>query len=206
MRGRKAFTLIEVLVVCTIFAMLSVVDLIDYRRADRNRRLSAAADEMASRVKQAQGLAYANAKQLICSTDNKVCLSGSACDATYPTNCVSQYVTRYSVRFDTDGNNNKYMIGADYSSYGSFTVGEAIPNGTVTLPSDITMSSITSADNPPTRSATKYDLNFIYDSTNASPFITCSTNCLTTVVLKDGTTNATKTVTVQKRTGLVTVQ
>jgi prepilin-type N-terminal cleavage/methylation domain-containing protein len=206
MRGRKAFTLIEVLVVCTIFAMLSVVDIIDYRRADRNRRLSGAADEMASRIKQAQGLAYANAKQFICSTDNKVCLSGSACDASFPTNCVSQYVTRYGVRFDTDGSNNKYMIGADYSSFGSFTVGEAIPSGTVTLPSGITMSSITSADNPPTRSATLYDLNFIYDSTNASPFITCSSNCLTTVVLKDAQTNATKTVTVQKRTGLVMVQ
>ncbi len=200
MRGRKAFTLIEVLVVAAIFAMLSTASLVDYRNSDRNRRLSGAADEMASRIKTAQGMAYANAKQMICSTDSLVCKSGSACDASYPTNCNSQYVSRYGVRFDTDGNKNKYMVGADYANYGSFAVGEAVPNGVVTLPSGIVINSVT-----PAQVAGAYDLSYIYDSANASPFVTCSSNCLITVVLKDNQTNSTKTVTVQKRTGLVTV-
>lgn len=200
MRGRKAFTLIEVLVVAAIFVVLSMADLINYRKSDRSRRLSAAADELASRIKTAQGMAYANTKQMICSTDNLVCKSGSACDATYPTNCNNQYVPRYGVRFDTDSTKTKYMVGADYANFGNFVVGEAITNGVVTLPSGIIINSVT-----PAQVAGAYDINYIYDSANASPFVTCSSNCLTTIVLRDNQTSATKTITVQKRTSLVTV-
>jgi prepilin-type N-terminal cleavage/methylation domain-containing protein len=200
MRGKKAFTLIEVLVVAAIFAMLSTVDLINYRKSDRNRQLSNAADEMSSRIKEAQGLAYANAKQSICSTDNTVCKVASDCN-NIPSNCIKQYVSHYGVTFGTVADNTKYMIGADYSAFGAYVVNEAIPNGIVKLPSGIIILSVT-----PAHTDLFYDLNYIYDSANASPFVTCSTNCVTTVVLKDTVTNNTKTVTVQKRTSLVTVQ
>jgi len=200
MRGRKAFTLIEVLIVAAIFALLSVVDLIDYRKSDRTRVLSGAADEMSSRIKEAQGLAYANAKQSICSTDNTVCKVASDCN-NIPSNCIKQYVSHYGVRFDTDGTKTRYMIGADYAALGNYAVGEAIPNRVIKLPPNIIISSVA-----PTQVAGAYDLNYIYDSTNASPFVTCSSNCLATIVLKDTVTNATKTVTVQKSTGLVTTQ
>jgi len=196
-KKRKAFTLIELLVVVAIFAVLAASDLIDYRNSSRTQRLQRAADEMVERIKQAQGLAYANEKQMICTTDNLVCMSGSACDAAYPTNCINQYVSRYGIRFDTDGTKKKYMIGADYSGIGNFVTGESIPNGIVVLPSDITINSVT-----PAQVAGAYDLSYVYDSSNASPFITCSSNCVTTIVLKDNVANVTKTVIVQKRTGI----
>lgn len=198
MRFRKGFTLVEVITVAIIFSVLSTLVLFDFRTAGRKQRLQGTADEMASRIKQAQGLAYSNTKQIICSSDQKVCLSGSACDAGYPTNCTSQYIPRYGVRFDTDGTRTKYMIGADYSGYGGFTVNEAIPGGIMNLPSGIVIDSVT-----PAQVADQYDLNYIYDSSNASPFIPCASGCLTTVVLRDTISNATRTVTIQKQTGIV---
>jgi hypothetical protein len=49
-------------------------------------------------------------------------------------------------------------------------------------------------------------LVYIYDADNASPFVACSSNCTTTIVIKDTVTNLTKSVIVQKQTGAVYVQ
>jgi len=203
-RKRKGYTLIEIVVAAGIIAILSAQMILDLRGIGKAQRLQAAGNEMASRIKQAQGLAYSNTKQMICSTGNLVCRSGSACDAGYPTGCVNQYVSRYGVRFDTDGTQTKYMIGADYSDYVNFVAGEAIPGGVVTLPKGITISSVS-----PAQVAGAYDLNYIYDSANASPFVACAPSCAnTTITLKDAsvTPNLTKTVVIQKMTGLVSVQ
>ena len=205
-KNRKGFTIVELLVVSSILAMLATVVVLDMRGINKNQRLLAAANEMASRIKEAQGLAYSNAKQLLCTTgpnDGFVCGSGSACDA-LPADCVNQFVSRYGVRFDTDGNKTKYMIGADYANFGSFDAREAIPVGITTLPTGITISSVVLA-----QVAGAYDLNYIYDSADASPFISCGGSCAnTTITLKDSSVNPnlTHTVTVQKMTGLVSVQ
>lgn len=189
------------IVVSGIFALIAGFIIADFRSGNRTQRLVAAADALAASVKKAQGLAYANAKQMICSTDNLVCLSGSACDGTYPTNCVNQYVSHYGVAIDIDESHNKYMTGADYGGLESYVTGEAIPNGIVTLPSGIVIDSVT-----PAPAAGAYSLSYIYDAANASPFITCSSNCTTTVVLRDTETQVTKSVVVQKQTGTVYVQ
>lgn len=192
--------MLEVMVTAGIFALLASLILADFRNGGRNDRLKAAADEMASRIKQAQGMAYANTKQMICN-DNLVCLSGSSCDASYPTNCLNQYVSRYGVAFVLDGANNKYMIGADYANFGTYVDAEAIPKGIVTLPTGYIINSVT-----PAIVAPNYNLVYIYDAANASPFVTCSSNCTTTIVIKDTVTNLTKSVIVQKQTGAVYVQ
>ena len=195
--------MVEVLVVVAVFVTLSSIIVVDYRNNGRKQRLQGIADEMASRIKQAQGLAYASTRQNICSTDKNVCGAGSACDPS-TTNCSLAYVFRYGIRFDTDGTQKKYMIGADYDStrYGQFDVKEAIANGIVTLPSGVKITSVT-----PAQVAGMYDLDYIYDSSNYWPFLSCAANCLTTIVLTDTgvTPNITKTVTVQKQTGIVSV-
>jgi prepilin-type N-terminal cleavage/methylation domain-containing protein len=198
--SKKGFTLIEVLVVAGIFALIASMIMADFRNGNRLQRLTAAADELAANIKKAQGLAYANAKQMICSTDNLVCLSGSACDAAYPTNCATQYVSSYGVALSVGGN-TKYMVGADYTGTGSYVTGEAIPRGLVTLPSGIIINSVT-----PAPGGSAYALEYIYDASNASPFVTCSSNCTTTIVLKDPQITPTKSVIVQKTTGSVYVQ
>jgi len=190
----------ELVVVAGIFIVLSGIILADLRTGNRGQILQGAADEMASRIKHAQDLAYSSTKQNICSTDGKVCLSGSACDPSYPANCSMQYVTQYGVAFNV-GSSSKYMIGADYSSLGAYTTGEAIPNGLVTLPANIVINSVT-----PNITAPNYNLVFQYNSTNASPFMPCASNCKTTVVLKDNVSNRTKTVVYRVQTGLVTVE
>lgn len=193
------------MVVAGIFAILSTVILADMRTGGRVRILQNSADEMASRIKQAQTLAYSSTKQLICSSDDKVCRSGSACDASYPSGCSQQYITQYSVRFNV-GSVSKYMIGAEYNGthgvLGKYTVGEAVPNGLITLPVNIVINSVT----PAPAFADDYNLIFKYDSTNASPFVPCSSNCTTTVVLKDTITNTTRSVVYRVQTGLVTVE
>jgi prepilin-type N-terminal cleavage/methylation domain-containing protein len=201
MPSRKGFTLVEVLTVVIIFGMLSSLMVADLRNGGRLQRLSAAADELASRIKQAQGLAYSNTKQEICSTDNLVCRSGSSCDAGYPTNCVSQYISRYGVALMSDGTNAKYMVGADFAGLGNYVAAEAVPMGTVTLRNNIVIDSVT-----PAHVAGTYDLVYVYDSANASPFISCSSNCTTRIVLRDTVLNKTKTVVVEKRTGIVSIE
>ena len=205
-KNRRGFTIVELLIVSGILAMLATVVVLDMRGINKNQRLLAAANEMASRIKEAEGLAYSNTKQSICSmgpADGFVCGSGSGCDSSR-SNCSNQYIARYGVRFDTDGAKTKYMIGADYASYGSFDVREAIPIGITTLPTGITISSVV-----PAQVAGAYDLNYIYDSADASPFISCGGSCTnTTITLKDTsvTPNLTHTVTIQKMTGLVSVK
>jgi len=200
--SRKGFTLVEVLTVVVIFSIISSLVVLDFRSNGRTQRLQGAADELASRIKQAQGLAYSNTKQFICSTDSLVCKSGSACDAAYPVNCVNQYISRYGLAFNTDGTKTKYAIGADYAGIGNYAAGEVISNGLVKLPADIVIDTVNSVS-PPT--ATVYDLSYVYDSANASPFIACSSNCLTTIVLRDNVSSKTKTISVQKQTGIVSV-
>jgi prepilin-type N-terminal cleavage/methylation domain-containing protein len=209
-KKRKGFTLIELLVVASIFAMLASEILIDMRGIGKNQRLLSVANEIGSRIKQAQGLAYSNTKQSICTlgpADGFVCGSGSACDSN-KANCTSQYIARYGMRFDTDGTKTKYMIGADYNAYGSFDVKEAIPGGIIALPAGITISQVCLGASC-VQVAGLYDLNYIYDAADASPFIACGSTCAnTTVTIKDSsvTPNITRTVTVQKMTGLVSVQ
>jgi prepilin-type N-terminal cleavage/methylation domain-containing protein len=200
-RSGKGFTVIEILVAAGIFALLSAVVLADLRTGGRIQILQAAADELASRIKQAQDMAYSSAKQFICSTDGNVCRSGSACDAAYPTNCSEQYVTQYGVAFEIGGSSSRYLIGADYSGLGDYAAAEAVPNGLVTLPSNIVISSVT-----PVTAAPGYSLLFQYNSANASPFVPCSVNCTTIVTLRDNVTNTTRAVVYRRQTGLVTTQ
>jgi prepilin-type N-terminal cleavage/methylation domain-containing protein len=199
--SNKGFTLVEMVVVTGIFALIATIVIAGFRSGNRTQRLVGAADQLAGNVKKAQGLAYSNTKQKICSTDNLVCLSGSACDGTYPANCVDQYVSHYGMAIDIDSSHNKYMLGADYGNMGNYVTGEAIPNGIVTLPSGIVIDSVT-----PAPAAGAYALEYIYDAANSSPFVTCSINCTTTIVLKDTETLVTKSVVVQKQTGAVYVQ
>jgi prepilin-type N-terminal cleavage/methylation domain-containing protein len=200
LRAGKGFTIAEVMAVAGIFAILATIILADLRSGGRIQILQASADEMASRIKQAQDLAYSSAKQLICSTDGKVCKSGSTCDASYPTNCSMQYVTQYGIALSV-GTSNKYMVGADYGNLGTYTTGEAVPNGLVTLPANIVIDSVT-----PNIVSPNYNLVFKYNATSASPFVPCSSNCTTTIVLKDNVSNVTRSVIYRTQTGLVSVE
>ncbi len=204
MRSRfkgKGFTLVEMLVVTGIFALIATAMVANFRSGTRVSKLQAAADEMAANIRKAQGLAYSNAKQKICSSDGLVCLSGSSCDVSYPTNCVDQFVIQYGVAIDLDSSHNKYMIGADYLNLGSYVAAEKIPNGIVTLPANIVIHSVS-----PAHVSGTYDLAYAYDAANASPFLACSANCTTTIVLRDTETSVTRSVVVRKQTGSVYVQ
>jgi prepilin-type N-terminal cleavage/methylation domain-containing protein len=209
-KKRKGFTLVELLVVAGIFAMLASELLIDMRGIGKNQRLLSVANEISSRIKQAQGLAYSNTKQSICTlgaADGFVCGSGTTCGGV-PANCTNQYIARYGIRFDTDGTKKKYMIGADYNAYGSFDVREAVPGGIITLPSGITITQVCLGASC-VQGAGLYDLNYIYDAADASPFISCGSTCAnTTITITDSSVSPSisRTVTVQKMTGLVSVQ
>lgn len=198
---RKGFTIVEMLVVTAMFALIASAVVADFRSGTRVQKLQAAADELAGNIRKTQSLAFANSKQSICGSDGKVCLSGSACDVGYPTGCADQYVIRYGVAIDSDGTQKKYMIGADYSDAGNYTAGESIPGGTMTLPQNIVISAVS-----PAHSAGVYDLSYSYDAANASPFVACSSNCTTTITLRDTETSVTRSVIVRKQTGSVYVQ
>jgi prepilin-type N-terminal cleavage/methylation domain-containing protein len=200
-RSRRGYTLVEIMVVVIIFSTLSAVILANFKGSSRNQRLVAAADEMASRIRQAQGLAYGNVSQEICDDDFNVCGSGSACDATYPANCFATWGFYYGVKFDTDGGKDKYAIGVDLGP-DQYAQKQTVPGSLVTLPKDIIIDSVSPIAVPPA----SYDLRYVYNSANASPFVFCSTGCITTVVLKDTVTSATKTIKIVKQTGIVTVE
>jgi prepilin-type N-terminal cleavage/methylation domain-containing protein len=200
-RSRQGFTIIEVVVAAGIFALLAGLVTADLHSAGRLALLNGAANELAANIRSVQGLAYSNAPQEICNLDSLVCKSGSTCDSSYPTNCVKQAVSYYGIKLDTDASHNKYLLGADYNNSGTYGAAETIPTGLVTLPKNIVFNSVT-----PAVGATVYDLSYAYNPTNASPFVTCSSNCTTTVVLKDTQSNATKTIVIQKVTGVVYVQ
>lgn len=200
-RSRCGFTIVEVMVAAGIFALLAGLVTADLHTAGRLALLNGAANELAANIRSVQGLAYSNTSQEICSLDSLVCKSGSTCDASYPTNCVKQAVSYYGIDLDTDASHNKYALGADYNNSATYVAGETIPTGLITLPKNIVFNSVT-----PAGGAGVYDLTYAYNPTNASPFVTCSSNCTTTIVLKDNQTNATKTIVVQKVTGIVYVQ
>jgi hypothetical protein len=188
-------------VVTGLFSLITMVVIADFKSGTRVQKLQAAADELAANIRKAQALSYSNSKQMICGADGKVCLSGSSCDATYPTGCTNQFIIRYGFAVDSDGTHRKYMIGADYSDPGSYTAGESIPNGTVTLPANIVIHSVT-----PAHVSGVYDLSYVYDAANASPFIPCSSDCTTTIVLRDTVTDSLRSVVVHKQTGLAYVE
>jgi type II secretory pathway pseudopilin PulG len=196
--GRRGFTVVELTVMVVVFASLSAAVLINFSANRASQNLRAAADQLVEDIRRAQTLAYANQQQLICTADNLVCGSGSSCDPSLPAGCTNRYVSSYGVKFDTDGTDTKYALFADYATPGAYVNGEAVPNGVRTLPKNVVIQSVTPAANDP--------VVYVFNNLNTSPFVTCSSNCTTTITLTSTVTNATRTVIVQKQTGAVSVQ
>lgn len=181
-----------------VFAALSGAVLVNFSANRASTNLRSAANQLVEDIRRAQALTLANQKQSICIADSLVCGSGSGCDPALPGGCADTYVPSYGVKLDEDGNGNRYAIFADYDEDGAYETGEAIPNGIRMLPNRIVIQSITPPGNDPV----------VYSSQelNASPFLACAADCVTTVVLESTVTGMTRTVTVRKETGAVSVE
>jgi type II secretory pathway pseudopilin PulG len=161
-RSRAGYTLVEVLVVAVIFIIITTVVLADYRAASRRQQLRDAAEQVAAAIRLAKSKAYSNAPQEICGVDNRVCRSGSSCDAAYPAGCALQNVTHYGIKFNTDGNRTEYAIGADYIPDLQYDSRDTIPNGRMKLPKGFRFVS--------NWSGTAYGIWFAYDQWVHDPF------------------------------------
>jgi type II secretory pathway pseudopilin PulG len=190
---RKSFTLVEILVMVTIFIFIAASAVANFSVARGSVRLRAVTQEMAANIQKAQALAYANVSMNVC-TDSKICGSGSSCDSNM-VGCTLTPILTYGVIFDAG--NKKYTIFADANSSGTYNVGEAIPYGVINLPAGITIQSIT----PPANSTLIYS----YNSANFAPFVTCSSNCSTAIAIYDSKTAVTRTVAVSQQTGTVSI-
>lgn len=194
--SRKGFTIIEILLMVTIFVLISTAAIADFGTARGAARLRAATQELAANIQKAQAMAYANSAIPIC-TDTLVCGSGSSCDPTMA-GCTSTPILSYGVALDINNDGKKYAVFADTDGSGTYRAGEAVPNGVISLPAGITIQSVT----PLANKTTVYS----YNAANSAPFVTCSTNCMTTVVFYDTQTLETRTVAVSKQTGAISVK
>ena len=174
---RKGFTIIEVLIMVMVFVLISSAVIANFSSARGSARLRAAAQELAANIKRAQAYAYANTQQSVCA-DNLIC-----------------GILSYGVVLDANSDGKAYVIYADADNSGSYRAGEAIPFGTIALPSGITFQSVVNNN-----------LLYSYSQANSAPFVSCSGGgCTTTAVLYDANTKAVKTVSISKQTGTVSI-
>jgi type II secretory pathway pseudopilin PulG len=195
--ARKSFTIMEVLVMVTVFIFIAASAVANFTVGRGTARLRAVTQELAANIQKAQTLAYANVSMKVCGTDTKICGSGSACDPTMPTGCTTTPILTYGVTLDVNSDGKRYIIFADANSSGTYNAGEAIPYGVFNLPTDVTIQSVTPAANK--------TLIYSYNSANFAPFVNCSSNCTTTIALYDAKTSKTRTVAVSAQTGSVSV-
>jgi len=200
----RGYTIIEVMVVVMIFGILSAVVLANFHGNQGAQNLRAAANEVATHIREAQSLTQASAKQNLCTIDRALCGQGSLCDPTVtPPNCNMANVASYGVAFNVAGTNNKYAVFADTSMGGGchagcYNAGEALPGKLFTLPPGIVFQSVTQTTPPPSPPP-------VILMSNLVPFGSC-TACVTSVVLKNNADNTTRTVSYREATGAVTVQ
>jgi type II secretory pathway pseudopilin PulG len=201
---RTAYTLIEVLMVMSIFMLIALAVLANFHGNQGAQNLRAASNELAGSIRAAQGFALAGTAQNLCTTDAAVCGHGSVCDPTVtPPNCNFTAVNSYGVAFDITGDKKQYAIFSDTSTgvdcrQGCYNNGEAVGTGLITLPRNIIFQSVTQSAPPASGPAA-----IIFS--NLTIFGSCST-CTTTVVLKDMVSGATRTVSFRDATGAITVQ
>jgi prepilin-type N-terminal cleavage/methylation domain-containing protein len=191
-KKRNGFSLVELMVVVTIFGFISALMIANFNGNQKTQNLRTAAAELVSKIREAQGLTYGSATQNVCTTDGALCGSGSVCDPSQ-TNCMQLPVTSYGIALDTDGSKTKYALFADHAnaSVGSYSAGEALVGGIYTLPRGITFQSV---------SATP-----IVFSYTGSPFGACGGTCIVTIVLANNI-NQTRTITFHKQTGALSIQ
>ncbi len=193
---RKAFTVVEVLVMTTVFVVIAATALANFTFTGGGARLRNAANELAANIKRAQTLAYVNLSLPICS-DFKVCGSGSSCDAGMPTGCTDTPILSYGVALNVGSDSKTYVIFADANYNGVYDAGEAISGGTKKLPSGVTFTSITPPANNP--------LIFSYNAGNTAPFVYCSPapNCTTVITLRADNVTVVRKIEVSVQTGKI---
>jgi type II secretory pathway pseudopilin PulG len=193
---RKSFTLVEIMVMVSVFVFIAASAVANFSAARGTVRLRAVTQELAANIQKAQTLAYSNASMLVCGTDSKICGSGSVCDSNM-VGCTSTPILTYGIALDVNSDGKRYVIFADSNTNGAYDAGEAIPYGVLNLPTGVTIQSITPSTNK--------TLIYSYNSANFAPFVTCSANCTTTIALYDSATKVTRTVAVSQQTGAVSV-
>ena len=193
--ARKSFTLVEILVMVTVFVFIAASAIANFSAARGSARLRGVTQELAANIQKAQTLAYANVSMQVC-TDSKICGSGSSCDGNM-VGCTPTPILTYGVILDAASDGKQYIIFADANSNGAYDAGEAIPYGVFNLPTGVTIQSVTPAVNK--------TLVYSYNSANFSPFVACSANCTTTVALYDEKTAVTRTVAVSRQTGAISI-
>lgn len=116
--SRKGFTLIELLVSIGIFIVITGMVVANFRAGSRNDDLRIAAETLVSALQKAQNMALAG--QLV----NGASPPGG-----------------YGVYFKLS-DNDRYIIFADLNGDLEYTSGEALADGTVSLPKDIVISNV----------------------------------------------------------------
>ena len=170
--SRKAYTLLEIVVVAGIFIFIAAMVLANYRGANRDQQLMLAAEQVSASMRLAKAKAMSNAAQNICDADGTVCRTGSTCAGS----CSNKYVWQYGMKFGTDGAHTQYAIGADYNADGAYASGEVIPGGALALPYGFVFDSFWPGS--------AYDIIFAYNAANSSPF-GCKGSCVRDIIIRD---------------------
>jgi type II secretory pathway pseudopilin PulG len=193
---RKAFTVMEVVLMAAVFAVIASSAVAGFSTSRGSARLRGSAQELMTNVKKAQAYSYANTVQNLCS-DNLICGSGSSCDGN-PSSCVKTPIMSYGISLDPMADGKEYIVFADVDGDGAYRVGEALPNGEVTLPLNISISSVSpSADKV---------FTYSYGAPSSKPFTSCTTDCVTSIVLTDAQTGRIRTIEIQKQSGTISIQ
>lgn len=198
LRPLAGFTLVELLISLSIFAVITGVVLANFRVGAQGDELRISAQIVASAIRRSQTAALGGQLAPVCSggiDDKKICLHGDA-DCTGGS-CINVIPRGYGIRFDTDGIANRRMtVFIDGNGNHLFDAGEQVNSESVSSGPSVVIDGVTpSAGNA---------LDLVFVPPKPTAYLNgLITDSIATIIMRHTHTNATRNVTVNRVTGQV---
>ncbi|MEA3249678.1 MAG: prepilin-type N-terminal cleavage/methylation domain-containing protein [Patescibacteria group bacterium] len=201
-RGQRGFTLIEMLISLSIFAVITAMAVANFRAGAQGDELRVSARLVASTVRRAQTQAVAGYSIFFChggADEGKVCPSGndSECGGGV---CTKDIPDAWGVRISTlSGENRELIVFADTNGSKRYESGEAVRFDAISSGPFVNILSVTPND--------ANVLDIIFEPPKPKMYFNDSiVNGIATIVLEHQHTGTQQSVTVNRISGLVSVE
>lgn len=202
-RSPRGFTIVEMLISLSIFAVITVMAVANFRAGAQGDELRVSARLVASTVRRAQTQAIAGSSVFFCrggSDEGKVCATGDDLDCGGGGTCVRDIPKAWGVRISAlEGENRAVTVFADTNGNGAYDEGEAVRSEAISPGPFVSVVSVEPDD--------VGVLDIVFTPPKPKTTFNGSTAIgVATIELRHRHTDAAQFVTVNRISGLVTVE